>query len=41
MVYLRLHGRFGVTPDNVDFRAIFLSAGVELRLDRRRWHDRN
>lgn len=41
MAYLRLHGRFGLTPDNVDMRAVFLSAGVELRLDRRRWHDRN
>ena len=26
-----------MTPDNEDLRAVFLSAGLELRLDRRRW----
>lgn len=41
MAYLRLHGRFGLSPDNVDARAVFLSAGLELRLDRRQWRDRN
>ncbi len=40
MVYLRLHGRFGLTSDNVDAAAVFLSSGIELRLDRRRWSDR-
>lgn len=30
--HLRLHGRFGVLPDNADFRAVFLSLGAELRL---------
>jgi hypothetical protein len=38
--YLRLHGRFGVTEDNRELRAVFLSAGAELRLDRDRWRDR-
>lgn len=38
--YLRLHGRFGLTSDTSDVRAVFLSAGLELRLDRRRWRDR-
>ena len=41
MAYLRLHGRFGVSPGNADLRAVFLSAGVELRMDRRQWRDRN
>ena len=36
---LRLHGRFGVSPDNVAYRALFLSLGFELRLDPRRWGD--
>src|SRR5262249_18730975 len=35
--YLRLHARFGIGPDNPDYRAIFLSAGFELRLDPRTW----
>jgi hypothetical protein len=39
--FIRLHGRFGLTPDNADARAIFLSAGLEYRLDRRKWEDRN
>ena len=39
--YLRLHGRFGLSPDNVDYRAVFLAAGLELRLDSRRWRDRD
>lgn len=39
--FLRIHGRFGLTPDNADARAIFLSAGLEYRLDRRKWKDRN
>ncbi len=39
--YLRLHGRFGLTDDNRDLRAVFLSFGLEWRLDRSRWSDRN
>jgi hypothetical protein len=39
-VGLRLHGRFGLAPENADVRAVFLSLGVELRLDERRWRDR-
>jgi hypothetical protein len=39
--FIRLHGRFGLTPDNADARAVFLSAGLEYRLDRRKWEDRN
>jgi hypothetical protein len=39
--YLRVHGRFGLLPDNQDMRAIFLSGGLELRLDRSKWKDRN
>jgi hypothetical protein len=39
-VYLRLHGRVGLTPDNIDASAMFLSGGVELRMDRRQWKDR-
>jgi hypothetical protein len=38
--YFRLHARFGLA-DNTDYRAVFLSAGVELRLDPRKWRDRN
>ena len=37
---LRLHGRFGLTSDNADYRAVFLSAGFEYRLDPRRWRAR-
>jgi len=40
MMYIRLHGRFGLTPDNADARLVFVSWGIELRLDRRRWRDR-
>jgi hypothetical protein len=40
-IYWRLHGRFGVTEDNRDLRAVFASFGMELRLDRSRWGDRN
>jgi hypothetical protein len=36
-----VHGRFGLLPDNQDMRAIFLSGGLELRLDRSKWKDRN
>jgi hypothetical protein len=39
--WLRVHGRFGVSPDNSDLRAYFLSFGTEFRLDRNRWRDRN
>ena len=39
--FIRLHGRFGLTPENADARAVFLSAGLEYRLDRRKWKDRN
>jgi hypothetical protein len=38
--YMRLHGRFGISPDNVDYRAVFLSLGFEMRFDPRRWRDR-
>ena len=38
--YLRLHARFGL-GDNTDYRAVFLSVGLELRLDPRKWRDRN
>ncbi|HTL39159.1 MAG TPA: hypothetical protein VL326_38785 [Kofleriaceae bacterium] len=38
--YLKVHARFGLTPDNEQFRALFLSGGLELRLDRRKWRDR-
>jgi hypothetical protein len=38
--YLRFHARFGIGPDNVDYRAFFLSGGFEIRFDRRRWRDR-
>jgi hypothetical protein len=37
---IRLHGRFGVSPDNFDYRAIFLSGAVELRFDPDKWRDR-
>lgn len=37
---LRLHGRFGVSPDNLDYRACFLSFGFELRLEPSRWRKR-
>jgi hypothetical protein len=39
--YLRLHTRFGVGPDNFDYRAVFLSAGFEVRFDPRAWIDRS
>ena len=39
--YLRLHARSGVGPDNVDYRAIFVSGGFELRFDPDRWRDRS
>jgi len=38
--YLRLHGRFGISPDNSEYRAIFISGGFELRLDPDRWRPR-
>ncbi len=38
--YFRLHARFGIGPENLDYRALFLSAGFELRLDPERWRDR-
>ena len=41
MLYLRLHGRFGISGQSSDLRAIFLSAGIELRMDRRQWRDRS
>jgi len=40
-MYLRLHARFGLVPENEDFRAVFLSWGVETRFDRKRWADRD
>jgi hypothetical protein len=36
---LRLHGRFGVSPDNFDYRAIFISGGFELHFDPSKWRD--
>jgi hypothetical protein len=38
--WVRLHGRFGLVPANSDLRAVFLSVGLELRIDRRRWQQR-
>jgi hypothetical protein len=38
--YIRLHARFGLSPENYDYRVIFLSAGLELRLDPRTWRSR-
>lgn len=40
VIYLRLHGRFGISPDNSDYRALFLSTTFELRFDPNRWRDR-
>lgn len=37
----RLHARFGLSPDNEDYRAVFLAFGWELRFDRERWRDRD
>jgi hypothetical protein len=39
--YVRLHARAGVGPDNLDYRAVFLSGGFEVRLDPRSWNDRD
>jgi len=39
--YFRLHTRFGLTPDNVDYRAVFVSFGFEMRFDPRRWSSRD
>ncbi|MEO8698501.1 MAG: hypothetical protein ABI867_00625 [Kofleriaceae bacterium] len=39
--FLRLHARFGLLPENADYRAIFLSGGFEIRIDPRRWRDRD
>ncbi|MBA2545207.1 MAG: hypothetical protein H0V17_36530 [Deltaproteobacteria bacterium] len=39
--HVRLHARLGVSPDNFDYRAVFVSLGFELRFDPRRWNDRN
>lgn len=38
--WMRVHGRFGLSPDNVDYRVFFLSGGFELRFDPRRWKRR-
>jgi hypothetical protein len=40
VIYLRLHGRFGISPDNSDYRALFLSTTFELRFAPNRWRDR-
>jgi hypothetical protein len=37
---VRLHGRLGVSPDNLDYRAIWISGGFELRLEPARWRRR-
>jgi hypothetical protein len=34
---VRLHYRFGLAPDDIDYRTLFLSAGFEFHLDRSRW----
>jgi hypothetical protein len=39
-IYFRLHGRFGLSPDNSDYRVLFLSTTFELRFDPNRWRDR-
>jgi hypothetical protein len=39
-VLLRLHGRFGIGPDNTDYRVLFLSTTFELRFDPDRWRAR-
>jgi hypothetical protein len=39
--YFRLHGRIGLTAENVDYFAIFFSGGLEGRFDPRRWKDRH
>ena len=39
--YVRLHSRFGLSSANVDYRAVFLSIGFEMRFDRQRWSDRD
>ena len=39
--YARLHARFGLGADNMDYRAVFLSLGFELRFDPHSWRDRN
>jgi hypothetical protein len=38
--WLRLHARFGIAPDNLDYRVLLLSAGFEFRFDSRWWRDR-
>ena len=38
---IRIHARFGITPDNEEYRAIFLSGGFEIRLDPDKWSDRS
>jgi hypothetical protein len=40
-VFWRLHGRAGLTDDNQALRALFVSFGAEMRLDRSRWRDRD
>jgi len=38
--YFRFHARFGLSPDNYDYRVLLLSAGFELRFDPKSWQDR-
>jgi hypothetical protein len=40
VIYFRLHGRFGLSPDNSDYRVLFLSTTFELRFDPDRWRKR-
>ena len=40
-MWLRLHGRYGLTDDNNAVRTYFVSFGTELRLNRSKWTDRN
>ena len=37
-MWARLHGRFGMTPGSEDLRAVFLTVGLELRLDKSSWN---
>jgi hypothetical protein len=39
-IYFRLHGRFGLSPDNSDYRVLFFSTTFELHFDPERWRDR-
>jgi hypothetical protein len=38
--YFRFHARFGLGPENWDYRVLLLSVGLELRFDPETWRDR-